>query len=77
MIDFNLDLLNIINTLTSKRTDTLTTILDMYKVTKIIFNTLKLFGSYWAKGKLAELYFYEKRERVQLSFFATILFLMA
>ena len=35
-----------------------------------------MFGSYWAKGKLVELYFYEKGERVQL-FFWPILFLMA
>ena len=31
-------------------------------------NTLKFFGPIWAKGKLAQLYFYEKEERVQLSF---------
>ena len=39
----------------------------------LLLNTF--FGQYWAKGKLTKLYFYEKGERVQLSFWP-ILFLM-
>ena len=31
-------------------------------VNVIFLNTLKFFGSYWVKGKLAYLYFYEKGE---------------
>ena len=36
-------------------------------------NTLKVFGPYWAKGKLVQLYFYKKGERVQLSFLHNVI----
>ena len=35
-------------------------------------NIKVFFGSYWAKGKLPKLSFYEKGERVQLSFWPII-----
>ena len=37
-------------------------------------NTLILFGPYWDKGKLAQLSFYEKGERVQLFFWTQYYF---
>ena len=39
----------------------------LFSYGRFCLNTLKLFGPYQAKGKLVQLYFYEKGERVQLS----------
>ena len=38
------------------------------------FNNMSFSGSYWAKGKQAKLYFYEKGEGFQLSYWPQFYF---